>query len=62
MDDENRVEYLIQVLKPCLKRSRSPDWSTYRYRTVWGTKTEVGLRQTIKRILVSSESGLPKLE
>lgn len=62
MDNKDRVEYLIKVLKPCLKRSRNPEWSTYRYYTAWGSKTEEGLRQVIKRVLVSSAEGLPKLE
>jgi hypothetical protein len=62
MDERERAEYIIEVLKPCLKKSRSPDWSTYRYRTAWGTKTEEGLVEVIKRILVSSSAGLPKLE
>jgi len=62
MEEEKRAQYIIDVLRPCLKKSRDPAWSTYRYQTAWGSKTEEGLLQVIKRILVSSELGLPKLE
>ena len=62
MEDRKRAEYIIEILRPCLKKSHDPDWSTYRYRTAWGTKTEEGLVQVVLRILVASEEGLPKLE
>jgi hypothetical protein len=62
MNDEERANYLMKVLKPCLKKSRNPDWSTPRYVTAWGSKTEEGLRQIIKRIMISSIEDLPKLE
>ena len=59
-DDEERAEYLIKLLKPCLKRSHNPDWSTARYMTEWGSKTEEGLKAVIMRVI--SGDDLPKLE
>ena len=55
-----RAEYLFKVLQPCLKRSSHVDWTTFRYLTAWGSKTEEGLKATIVRII--SGDDLPKLE
>ena len=60
MTDDEKAQYLIDLLKPCLHRSRDPEWSTMRYRTAWGTKTEQGLRECIKRVLEGKD--LPKIE
>ena len=51
MNDQERAEYLVKLLKPCLKGSRNPDWSTPRYITEWGSKTEVGLKAIITRVI-----------
>jgi hypothetical protein len=61
MNDEERANYLMKALKLCFKKSRNPDWPTPRYVSAWGSKTEAGLRQTIKRAMVSSGEELPKL-
>jgi hypothetical protein len=61
MDEKDRVEYLFQLLKPCQKKSRNPDWSTLRYMTEWGSKIEEGLKAVIMRVVYSKEH-LPKLE
>ena len=60
MDNEERAEYLIKLLKPCLKKSRNPEWSTLRYQTLWGSKTEEGLKAVIMRVI--SGDDLLKLE
>jgi hypothetical protein len=51
MNDQERAEYLVKLLKPCLKRSRNPDWSSPRYITEWGSKTEEGLKAIITRVI-----------
>jgi superfamily I DNA and RNA helicase len=60
MNDQERTEYLIKLLKPCLRRSRNPDWSTLRYVTAWGSKTEEGLKASITRVISSDD--LPAIE
>jgi len=51
MTSKEKATLLVKILKPCLKKSHHEDWSTYRYETEWGTKTEEGLINTIARIL-----------
>jgi hypothetical protein len=60
MTKKEKAEYLIKLLKPCLKKSRNPEWSTFRYKTSWGSKTEKGLKAVIMRVISGDE--LPKLE
>jgi superfamily I DNA and RNA helicase len=60
MNSQERTEYLIKLLKPCLKKSRNPDWSTLRYLTAWGSKTEEGLKACIARVI--SSDNLPAIE
>jgi hypothetical protein len=60
MTKKEKAEYLIKLLKPCLKKSRNPEWSTLRYKTSWGSKTEEGLKAVIMRVISGDE--LPKLE
>jgi hypothetical protein len=60
MEAKERAEYLFYLLKPCLKRSRNPDWSTPRYITEWGTKTEEGLKATIARVI--RDNDLPAIK
>jgi superfamily I DNA and RNA helicase len=60
MDNEERAKYLIRLLKPCLRRSRNPDWSTLRYMTEWGSKTEEGLKAIITRVI--SGDDLPAIK
>lgn len=55
MTNEQRAQALIEVLKPCLKKSRNKDWSTTRYYTDWGSKTEEGLKNTIVRIMTGED-------
>ena len=50
MTNRERAELLKAVLQPCLKKSRNPEWLTYRYNTTYGTKTDEGLIQVIERI------------
>ncbi len=60
MNNQERTEYLIKLLKPCLRRSRNHDWSTLRYMTAWGSKTEEGLKASITRVINSDD--LPAIE
>ena len=60
MNDQERAEYLVKLLKPCLKRSRNPDWSTPRYITEWGSKTDEGLKAIITRVI--SDDDLPAVK
>jgi hypothetical protein len=60
MTKKEKAEYLIKLLKPCLKKSRNPEWSTFRYKTSWGSKTEEGLNAGIMCVISGDE--LPKLE
>ena len=60
MNSQERTEYLIKLLKPCLRKSRNPDWSTLRYMTAWGSKTEEGLKASIARVISSDD--LPAIE
>ena len=60
MNNQERTEYLIKLLKPCLIVSRNPDWSTLRYMTAWGSKTEEGLKASITRVISSHD--LPAIE
>ena len=60
MTKKEKAQYLIKLLKPCLKKSRNPEWYTFRYKTSWGSKTEEGLKAVIMCIISGDE--LPKLE
>jgi hypothetical protein len=60
MTKKEKAGYLIKLLKLCLKKSRNPEWSTFRYKTSWGSKTEEGLKEVIMRVISGDE--LPKLE
>ena len=60
MTKKEKAEYLIKLLKPCLKKSPNPEWSTFRYKTSWGSKTEGGLKAVFMRVISGDE--LPKLE
>ena len=55
---DQRADYLLKVLDPCLVR-RKGEFDGLRYNTVWGTKTDIGLRETIIRIL--TDNNLPEL-
>jgi len=55
MTKKEKAEYLIKLLKPCLKKSRNPEWSTFRYKTSWGSKTEEGLKAVIMRVISGDE-------
>ncbi len=42
---DEKVNKLLELLEPCLKREKG------KYKTAWGYKTEEGLRASIKSIL-----------
>jgi hypothetical protein len=58
---EQKAEYIINLLKPCMKKSRNKEWSSERYNTEWGTKTIQGLRESIIRIIGANPEYLPKI-
>ncbi len=45
MDMDQKVEKLMELLEPCLKKEKG------KYKTAWGEKTEEGLRASIKTVL-----------
>lgn len=49
-DLNEKIEVLLEVLKPCLTKDRHD-----RYQTLYGQKTIEGLKQTIIRILTDDE-------
>lgn len=55
MNRAQRVELLLKVLEPCLKKSRRPEWSGARYLTNWGSKTALGLGAVVFRIMYAEE-------
>ena len=42
---DEKVNRLMELLEPCLKREKG------KYKTAWGDKTEEGLRGSIKAVL-----------
>jgi hypothetical protein len=50
-----RARYLLEILKPGLKMRRCKDWSSPRFDTEWGTKTEMGMVAVIYRVMYDSD-------
>jgi len=46
---DEKVNKLMQLLEPCLKKEKQN--GSEKYNTAWGYKTEEGLRAVIKTIL-----------
>ena len=46
---DEKVNKLIELLEPCLKKEKNN--GSWKYKTAWGYKTEEGLRASIKTVL-----------
>ena len=56
---EKVIDELLDFLHPCLKRSKRPEWSTFRYYTAWGSKTDIGLKSCLQRIIFDPDHKPP---
>lgn len=52
-EDEKRekCQYILDFLRPCIKRSRRPEWTGSRFFTMWGSKTDKGMVNCLYRII-----------
>lgn len=62
IETTDKAEYIIELLKPCLKRSRNKEWKGLRYNTAWGSKSHEGLVNSIGRVIATKNEYLPKIE
>jgi len=54
-EEFERIEKLIEILTPCLKKSKNPEWASKRYYTSWGSKTDEGLKAVIHRVIFEND-------